>query len=187
MQGSFRLLAAGYLVDPVAALLVDELQDLQVQRLGLGEGQHLRNQGLAASGIAQEVGAHHVVGQGLQGVGDEVVVLHPLFEIADQAVHVAFHGEVLVGDVKLPGAHQSQFVEVGDVQGDVGFARAGQFAQHGSAFAGLGKQGVGKALEVAALFITGLGAPELVFVFADGLHAVTPYHRHDQGFGDMRW
>ena len=49
-RSSFWLLAAGYLVDPVAALLVDELQGLQVQRLGLGEGQHLRDQGLAALG-----------------------------------------------------------------------------------------------------------------------------------------
>ena len=50
VQEQLWLLAAGYLVDPVAALLVDELQGLQVQRLGLGEGQHLRNQGLAALG-----------------------------------------------------------------------------------------------------------------------------------------
>jgi len=56
-RSSFWLLAAGYLVDPVAALLVDELQGLQIQRLGLSEGQHLRNQGLAALGIAQEVAA----------------------------------------------------------------------------------------------------------------------------------
>ena len=91
--GSF--LAAWNPVDPVAALLVDELQRLQVQRLGLGEGQHLRNQGLAAWGIAQEVAAHHLVVQGLQGVGDEGVVLHPLFEIADEPMHVASMGKFL--------------------------------------------------------------------------------------------
>ncbi len=73
------------------------------------------------------------------------------------------------------------------MQGNIGFAIACQFAQDRSAFVGLGKQGIGKALEAAPLFIIGPGAPELVFVFADGLHAVTPYHRHDQGFGDMRF
>ena len=57
------------LVDPVAALLVDELQDGQVQRHGVGEGQHLGDEGVAALGIAQEVAAHHAVGEGLQGVG----------------------------------------------------------------------------------------------------------------------
>ena len=71
--------------------------------------------------FAQEVAAHHFVGEGLQGVGVEVVALHPVFEVADQAVHVAFHGEVLVGDVELLGAHQPQFVEVGDVDDEVGF------------------------------------------------------------------
>ena len=91
--------------------------------MGFGEGQHLGNQAVAAFGIAQEVAAHHLVGEGLQGVGLEVVFLHPVLEVADHAVHVAFHGEVLVGDVKLLRAHEPQFVEVGDVDGDIGFTR----------------------------------------------------------------
>ena len=119
--------------------------------------------------VAQEVAAHHLVGEGLQGVGGEVVFLHPVLEIADQAVHVAFHGEVLVGDVKLVRAHEPQFVQVGDMQGDIGFAPACQFAQDGGPLLGLCQQGIGKALEVAPFLITCLGAPELVFVFADGL------------------
>ena len=112
----------GDLVDPVAALLVDELHRLQVQGLRLGEGQHLGDQRLCAFGFAQEIGAHHVVVQRLQGVGDEVVVLHPLLEIADEPVHVAFHGEVLVGDVELFGPHEPKLVEVGDMDGHVGVA-----------------------------------------------------------------
>ena len=109
---------------------------VQVQRHGVGEGQHLGDEGVAALGIAQEVAAHHAVGEGLQGVGVEVVFLHPFLEIADHAVHVAFHGEVLVGDVELLGAHQPQFVEVGDVDDDVGFAREASAFRAGTVRAG---------------------------------------------------
>ncbi|RAN86189.1 hypothetical protein B5P41_30730, partial [Bacillus sp. SRB_28] len=77
------------------------------------------------------------------------------------------------------------FVEVGDMHGNIGFAIACKFAQDGSTFVGFGKQGIGKALEAAPLFIRGRSPPEFVFVFADGLHAVSPYHRHDQGLGNV--
>ena len=130
----------------------------------------------------------------MQGVGFIVVFLHPFFEVADHAVHVAFHGKAFVGDVELLGAHQPQFVEVGDVDDDVGFTRgvlrafprgvthARQFAQESGALGGFGDEGVGKALEVALFFSRGRGAPELVFVVADRVAVGEPGRGEDEGF-----
>ena len=73
------------------------------------------------------------------------------------------------------------------MQGNIGFAdRARQFAQDAQRPCRVRPAGHRQSAGSAPLFIIGPGAPEFVFVFADGLHAVTPYHRHDQGFGDMR-
>ncbi len=122
----------------------------------------------------------------MQGVGVKAVILHPFLEVADEPVHVAFHGEVLVGDLEFIGAHEPQLVEVGDMDGDIGFARPGQFAQHGRTPAGFGQEGIGEAAEFAPLLFARGIAPEPLFVFADGIGAIVPGGRHDQGFAHAR-
>ena len=68
---------------------------------------------------------------------------------------------------------------------DIGFAPACQFAQDGGAPARALPEGIGEALEFAPFLILGLGAPELVFVFADGVFAGAPGGGDDQGFAHM--
>ena len=83
------------------------------------------------------------------------------------------------------GAHQPEFVEVRDVNHDIGFAPASQFTQHRGTLCWLCQQGVSKALEFPPLFCACRRAPELAFVFLDRLDLRSPERRHDKRFTEM--
>src|SRR4029077_2639212 len=90
------------------------------------------------------------------------------------------HGEVLVGDTDAIGAHQPEFVEVRDVNHDIGFTSASQLTQHRYTFCWLCRNRDSKALEVPPLLCARRRAPELPFVFLDRLDLRSPERRRDK-------
>src|SRR5438034_5950555 len=175
------------LVHPIATLLIDELHSLQLKRLRGREGQHLREQCVAALGIGQEVGAHHVLREPVHRVTSVVVVDQPALHHPAQSMYVAaLQREVLIGDTETIGAHQPELVEVREMNRNIGLAPATQFAQHRRALFRIRRQRVGETLEFLTLFGAWRGSPELAFVFLDRSASGAPGQRRDMGLAEMR-
>ncbi|WP_204800247.1 hypothetical protein, partial [Nitrosomonas nitrosa] len=135
LLGCFFYLALREFVYPVAALLIDELGCLEVERWGFArEGEHVCYEGVGAVFVCQKEGAYVLVGKRLQGVGVVAVFVHFNFHVVDQAVYVACHEVVLVGNAESVRVHEAQFVEVADMNDQVGcLFCANEFPQFGYA------------------------------------------------------